>query len=116
MLLLLRRLKHDVFMNDSKRKYLAYAIGELILVVVGILIALQIDNWNDERKDEEALQYYLESIARNMAEDLVALDTLESMRFEVRTTAENMSLMLGQDRFTAEELAYLNRFRTLASQ
>ncbi|WOJ97648.1 hypothetical protein R0137_03520 [Congregibacter brevis] len=37
-------------MKDEVRKYLSYAIGELLLVVFGIFIALQIDNWNDDRK------------------------------------------------------------------
>ena len=51
MLLLLRRLKHGVFMNNEFRKYLGYAVGELLLVIVGILVALQIDNWNEDRKE-----------------------------------------------------------------
>jgi hypothetical protein len=36
----------------KKRRYLNYAIGELILVVLGILIALQINNWNEERNEQ----------------------------------------------------------------
>ena len=36
--------------NDTRSKYLFYMLGEIALVVVGILIALQINNWNDERK------------------------------------------------------------------
>ena len=34
-------------------RYLKYAIGEILLVVVGILIALQVNNWNQERKDRK---------------------------------------------------------------
>ena len=38
-------------MEENKTgKYLKYAIGEIVLVVIGILIALQINNWNEERK------------------------------------------------------------------
>lgn len=39
-------------MSDERKpmKYLRYAIGEIALVVIGILIALQINTWNDERK------------------------------------------------------------------
>jgi len=32
-------------------RYLKYALGEIVLVVIGILLALQINNWNEERKD-----------------------------------------------------------------
>jgi hypothetical protein len=38
--------------NNKSGKYLKYAIGEIILVVIGILIALQINNWNESRKAE----------------------------------------------------------------
>ena len=51
MLLLLRRLKQGHFMKKKHRKYLAYAVGEMLLVIVGILIALQIDNWNTDRQE-----------------------------------------------------------------
>ncbi len=38
--------------DDNKPlKYMRYAIGEIILVVIGILIALQINNWNEDRKE-----------------------------------------------------------------
>ena len=37
--------------KNKTGKYFKYAIGEIILVVIGILIALQINNWNEKRKD-----------------------------------------------------------------
>ncbi|MEJ2112625.1 MAG: DUF6090 family protein [Flavobacteriaceae bacterium] len=40
-------------MENNTTKYLKYALGEIILVVIGILIALQINNWNEERKDRK---------------------------------------------------------------
>jgi hypothetical protein len=43
-------------------KYLKYAIGEIILVVIGILIALQINNWNEERKDRKREQVILKNL------------------------------------------------------
>jgi len=38
--------------NNKVSKYLLYAIGEIVLVVIGILIALSINNWNEQRKDQ----------------------------------------------------------------
>jgi hypothetical protein len=48
-------------MADENRplKYMRYAIGEILLVVVGILIALQINTWNEERKLNAEEQYLL---------------------------------------------------------
>ncbi|MCA0133794.1 DUF6090 family protein [Winogradskyella alexanderae] len=43
-------------------KYLKYAIGEILLVVMGILIALQINNWNEERKDRKREQVILKNL------------------------------------------------------
>lgn len=43
-----------------------YAIGEILLVVIGILIALQINNWNEDKKDIILERYYLESLIKEM--------------------------------------------------
>ena len=48
------------FLTDNKfSKYLLYAIGEILLVVIGILIAIQVDNWNEARKDRNLYLNYL---------------------------------------------------------
>jgi len=51
MLFLLRKIRKSLFIPGKLRTYLAYAAGEIILIVVGILIAVQIGNWNQMRKD-----------------------------------------------------------------
>lgn len=44
--------RQQIFNEDKRGKYLKYAIGEIILIAIGILIALQINNWNLNRKDK----------------------------------------------------------------
>ena len=44
-----RKIRHKLLSEDKTGKYIKYAIGEIILVVLGILIALQINNWNQSR-------------------------------------------------------------------
>ena len=46
-----RKIRYDLMEKNKTGKYLLYAFGEVILVVIGILIALSINNWNEERKD-----------------------------------------------------------------
>jgi len=46
-----RNIRKSLLMENKTSKYLKYAIGEIVLVVIGILIALQVNNWNQERKD-----------------------------------------------------------------
>jgi len=48
-----RKIRYDLMEQNKTGKYLKYAIGEIILVVIGILIALSINNWNENRKAEE---------------------------------------------------------------
>ena len=50
-------------------KYFKYAIGEIILVVIGILIALQINNWNENRKVKVQLKSALQSVYNDMVSD-----------------------------------------------
>ena len=55
-------------------KYMRYAIGEIALVVIGILIALQINNWNEERKEKRLAQTYLENLKLDLKSDKNALE------------------------------------------
>ena len=59
---LFRKLRYQTIQGEGTRKYFKYAIGEIVLVVIGILIALQIDNWNQVRKDNDVLKNYLVKI------------------------------------------------------
>jgi len=51
MLKFFRTIRKKLIEEDNVRKYLLYAIGEILLVVIGILIALQVNNWNEARAD-----------------------------------------------------------------
>ena len=57
-------------------KYLKYAIGEIILVVIGILIALQINNWNENRKSERQETKLLQQIKSDIETNNTDLETL----------------------------------------
>lgn len=50
MIKIFRKIRFNLLEQSKTGKYLKYAIGEIVLVVIGILIALQINNWNEERK------------------------------------------------------------------
>ena len=59
MINLLRRIRRNTMTGNKPDLYLVYAIGEVVLVVVGILIALQIDNWNENKRIKNVEQQYL---------------------------------------------------------
>ncbi|TFV93645.1 hypothetical protein E4S40_15490 [Algoriphagus kandeliae] len=62
MLKFFRKIRQSLLGKASIRKYLIYAIGEILLVVIGILIALQVNTWNEERKREKEENQYLNSL------------------------------------------------------
>lgn len=51
------------------RSYLLYAIGEVLLVVVGILLALQVNNWNEERKEGTWKEQFLQDLKAELIQD-----------------------------------------------
>jgi len=81
-MLLYRWKKRGSFMNRDFRKYLWYGVGEILLVVAGIVIALQIDTWYENKQTQERLDDYLANIARNIADDTQRLQQLKSIRAE----------------------------------
>ena len=60
-------------MENKTSKYFKYAIGEIILVVIGILIALQINNWNQNNKDSNEEYFILEKLQANIKTDTINL-------------------------------------------
>ena len=54
-----RKIRQQLLTENKFSRYLLYAIGEILLVVLGILIALQIDNWNENKKIRITEQQYL---------------------------------------------------------
>ena len=63
--------------DDNKPlKYARYAIGEIVLVVIGILIALQVNTWNEERKNQEKLKSIFIEIQDDLSKDILRLDEI----------------------------------------
>jgi len=71
-------------------KYLLYAIGEIILVVIGILIALQINNWNEKQKNKQQELVILENILQDLKNDTVGLNNIIERRTSKVASAEIM--------------------------
>ena len=69
MLTVLRKIRKSLIDSSSTQKYLLYAIGEIALVVIGILIALQINNWNEERKRKHQEKKILIEILSDLDHD-----------------------------------------------
>jgi hypothetical protein len=60
--------------KNKTGKYLKYAIGEIILVVIGILVALSINNWNELRKRDLLETFVLKELKKNLTDDIYDMD------------------------------------------
>mgnify|MGYP003630085043 CR=1 FL=1 len=84
-----RKLRYNLIEQNKTSKYFKYAIGEIILVVIGILIALQINTWKDDAKNKEVELSYLEGIRNNLDQDIYDLNELigkDTLKFGMYTT------------------------------
>ena len=79
MIKIFRRIRQRLMTENKFSKYLLYAIGEIVLVVIGILIALQINNWNEKRKD-------------NLKEHTILIQLQEEYISNLRQLEEKMQL------------------------
>ena len=70
-----RKIRYDLMEKNKTGKYFKYAIGEIVLVVIGILIAISINNWNQSQKEKQIEAQYLNNIVRDLNEQLHSIDT-----------------------------------------
>jgi len=85
-------------------RYMKYAIGEIVLVVIGILIALSINNWNENRKKIAQEKFILEKLKVDLTSDIKAI----SIQIEFINTNKNellfcVAALLGKTEPTREE-------------
>jgi hypothetical protein len=73
MLKFFRTIRKKLIGQDNVRKYLLYAVGEILLVVIGILIALQINTWNENQKKERARNQFEEAMILELEKDRMLL-------------------------------------------
>jgi len=96
-----RKIRFNLMEQNKTGKYFKYAIGEIVLVVIGILIALSINNWNENRKDSRLLTQFtdnliedlkIDSIAIGESIDQIKLDSIALNNFEKRVSNSTKAL------------------------
>jgi len=68
-----RKIRYDLMEKNKTGKYLLYAFGEIILVVIGILIALQVNNWNEERKSKDEATKIIQVLNSEFSDNRIVL-------------------------------------------
>ena len=99
-----RKIRQNLLSEGKTGKYLKYAIGEIILVVIGILIAVSINNWNDARKDKITEQKVLKTLRSDFKSNKTQLqDNID----ETEKMVSNISQLFKLFRMTQSELSLI---------
>ncbi|MCA0154514.1 DUF6090 family protein [Winogradskyella vincentii] len=101
-----RKIRQNLLMDNKIRKYFKYAIGEIVLVVIGILIALWINNKNEANKERAIVRKMLIEYKMELAYNLEALDRRKK---EVDSRASKCTTLLDQ---IENELPYADTLST----
>lgn len=89
-----RIIRQNLLSEGKAGKYLKYAVGEIILVVIGILIALSLNNQNEIRKNKQEEKIILNDIKKELIENKkLAIKTLEDYNGIVRRSRKVSSAM-----------------------
>jgi hypothetical protein len=111
-----RHIRQNLIMENKTSKYFKYAIGEIVLVVIGILIALQINNWNETTKEEVKENIYLNNLERDLTDQLISIDN--QILYET-ISIEASSYLIEQynsNKLTDLDTSFFNRLSELHSR
>ena len=89
-----RKIRQKLLAEKNFSKYVIYAIGEILLVVIGILIALQINNWNENRKNVSLAKKYILDIKNDLTNDTL---TFNSALKRVNNSVRKNKILLNSD-------------------
>ncbi|SRX74473.1 DUF6090 family protein [Aequorivita antarctica] len=87
MIKLFRNVRQNLLNDGKTTKYLKYATGEIVLVVIGILIALSINNWNENRKQKKTLYSIYQIIREDISIDITEINSFINDYDSVRKPA-----------------------------
>ena len=74
MLKFFRRIRRKLIDEQNLKRYLIYAIGEILLVMIGILLALQVNNWNEQKKNKKKESHFISMILSDLDGSIEDLD------------------------------------------
>ena len=106
-----RNIRQSLLMKDKISKYYKYAFGEIILVVIGILIALSINNWNEARKNRIEQLILINNIIEDLRLDSIHINkSLSEVGNQKRLVDDLISKSLDNEKKLNYQLIGLLRF------
>ena len=114
-----RKIRKKMADDNRPLKYARYAIGEILLVVIGILIALQVNTWNEERKQRMVEIKYFYNLKNDLMADILQLDQMIDFSDTKVQAAQSVKLKADRDSISSlydftnemQTLFFVNEFR-----
>lgn len=113
MLKFFRRIRQKMLIEGEMKNYIVYAIGEILLVMIGILLALQVSNWNEKIKNNAYVHSLIKAVEKDLRDNIVQANK----RFEFFAQQDSISKLiinsnLAKDDFLNNESLRVNMVLT----
>ena len=115
MIKLFRKIRQKLLTENKFSKYLIYAVGEIILVVIGILIALSINNWNENRKETTHEQKILKELKSDFSYNKQELNRNIEKATALINRCDSLIVLFGLDRETVNPNKVIRFTRSLSA-
>jgi hypothetical protein len=105
-----RRIRQKLLSENKFSKYLIYAIGEVFLVVIGIYIAIQFNNWNVANQNKDVVSNSIELLIASLEKDSIAFNQMEIYVEKDKATLNNYNSRLIQPTSNLDTLKKIARY------
>jgi hypothetical protein len=102
-----RHIRKKLLAEGKTTNYLKYAIGEIVLVVIGILIALSVNNWNQKNKEQKLGKDYLIRIHRDLVQDTISFRKIITSNNALREDIKSLMDTLYQGVHNIDQVKYM---------
>ena len=102
-----RKIRKQLADDNKPLEYMRYAIGEIVLVVIGILIALSINNWNTHNQETKELHNHLKNIQNNLRGDLISLEEARIFRDSSISYSQTYLRLAKKDEITIDDFSMI---------
>jgi sensor domain CHASE-containing protein len=107
-----RKIRKKMLAENKFSKYLLYAIGEIILVVIGILIALSINNWNERRKESDLKNIYSTRLINDLKKDISTININITRAEKAQSLIMNFTESLDSEISLSERITITEKYFT----
>lgn len=108
MLTFFRRIRNGLLGEGAATRYLLYALGEILLVMIGILLALQVNNWNEERKEMKQGQEYVLEIYDDLQNEVQKLEiAIDLLKTQEQSSKYLLSIMESENKIVQDSMQFI---------